>query len=595
MSTDPDQNDRLDIDLTDELPILIETAVLESEDRVTMTVADDDTGEHTAHFLTLTPHEAQSVETLKNDLERRAAKIEELERDIGRLSGRWLEIERHLIDKDTVIGDLTSALATARNENGERSAAQERLAAEIVDRDNQLASVLDRLDSLRAEANGARAELEQLQRERDAERDEIAKARADLEQRSVDAAPTSDQALREELDTLVSYVANRRLWWDDLESRAAAQALRIAELEREVAQRAAREQQFESLAMQETARADGVRAELVTEARRVEALEAELRELRAAPASNRSALDDVRNELNTARDALSGVSGERDRALEALAALREAQRVRDEEHARNLAIAEQHRATAERAAQAAAESLAASHANGADSGVSNAEVAAQLEAEIEHKRAELMSERATARERQERLAAITTDLEAARRQLAEARAQLDQVRADSARIERTLIDKDRALEARDERIRTLQSELDQKLGALQKLSAMDVSVQGLDTKMSERLRRTEVPERANTPALICLTSDAPRQYALAKRIMTIGRSSLCDIQILTHFVSREHAKITVSARNNVVIEDLGSTNGVFVNSVRIDRQQLRDGDLVTVGETQFRFIETMAH
>jgi pSer/pThr/pTyr-binding forkhead associated (FHA) protein len=59
-------------------------------------------------------------------------------------------------------------------------------------------------------------------------------------------------------------------------------------------------------------------------------------------------------------------------------------------------------------------------------------------------------------------------------------------------------------------------------------------------------------------------------------------------------VSREHARLIVD-RSRVVIEDLGSTNGVFVNSVRVDRQELRHSDLVTVGETQFRFLESAAH
>jgi pSer/pThr/pTyr-binding forkhead associated (FHA) protein len=80
-----------------------------------------------------------------------------------------------------------------------------------------------------------------------------------------------------------------------------------------------------------------------------------------------------------------------------------------------------------------------------------------------------------------------------------------------------------------------------------------------------------------------------------KGTITIGRSASCDIQILTHFVSREHARLTVSTRGGVVIEDLGSTNGVFVNSVRVDRHELHHGDVVTVGESQFRFLETMAH
>jgi hypothetical protein len=219
----------------------------------------------------------------------------------------------------------------------------------------------------------------------------------------------------------------------------------------------------------------------------------------------------------------------------------------------------------------------------------------RLEAEIAQEHSALAAERATVRERTEHLAAAEAKLEAALRQLAETQAQLDAARGDAARIERAVIDKDRALEARDQRIATLQKELDQKLGALRKLSAMEQSLQGLDSKMSERLRRDDSPvDQPNTPAFVCLTGDVPRQYALSKKTMTIGRSSRCDIQVLTHFVSREHARLTI-ARGTVVIEDLASTNGIFVNAVRIDRQELRHGDLVTIGETQFRYLESMAH
>jgi pSer/pThr/pTyr-binding forkhead associated (FHA) protein len=45
----------------------------------------------------------------------------------------------------------------------------------------------------------------------------------------------------------------------------------------------------------------------------------------------------------------------------------------------------------------------------------------------------------------------------------------------------------------------------------------------------------------------------------------------------------------------VHIEDLGSRNGVYVNAMRVDRHALQQGDLVTIGETQFRFMESMAH
>ena len=94
--------------------------------------------------------------------------------------------------------------------------------------------------------------------------------------------------------------------------------------------------------------------------------------------------------------------------------------------------------------------------------------------------------------------------------------------------------------------------------------------------------------------MICLTGDAPKRFPLTKKTITIGRGPQCDLQILTHFVSREHARITLSA-GRILIEDAGSRNGVFVNSVRVDRQVLQQGDLITIGDTQFRFVESMAH
>ncbi|HEX6994109.1 MAG TPA: FHA domain-containing protein [Gammaproteobacteria bacterium] len=101
------------------------------------------------------------------------------------------------------------------------------------------------------------------------------------------------------------------------------------------------------------------------------------------------------------------------------------------------------------------------------------------------------------------------------------------------------------------------------------------------------------PPAVGPAALVCLTSDPPCTYRIGERPLLIGRGPDCDVRIATHFVSREHARI-VRERDRILIEDLGSTNGVFVNAVPVDRGPLRDGDLVTIGETQFRF-EAEAH
>jgi len=76
--------------------------------------------------------------------------------------------------------------------------------------------------------------------------------------------------------------------------------------------------------------------------------------------------------------------------------------------------------------------------------------------------------------------------------------------------------------------------------------------------------------------------------------VVVGRDPLCDITYDDALLSRRHAEF-VAAGDQVTVRDLGSRNGVFVNSVRVDRRQLQQGDLVTIGETQFRFVESMAH
>ena len=52
--------------------------------------------------------------------------------------------------------------------------------------------------------------------------------------------------------------------------------------------------------------------------------------------------------------------------------------------------------------------------------------------------------------------------------------------------------------------------------------------------------------------------------------------------IKSKFVSRHHAQIT-SSEDGCYIEDLNSTNGVFVNDVRIKKQRLLSGDVISLG------------
>jgi pSer/pThr/pTyr-binding forkhead associated (FHA) protein len=52
--------------------------------------------------------------------------------------------------------------------------------------------------------------------------------------------------------------------------------------------------------------------------------------------------------------------------------------------------------------------------------------------------------------------------------------------------------------------------------------------------------------------------------------------------------------VMVGPRNSI-IEDLNSTNGVFVNGRKVTRQVLSDGDAITIGDTQFRYLARPLH
>jgi pSer/pThr/pTyr-binding forkhead associated (FHA) protein len=75
-----------------------------------------------------------------------------------------------------------------------------------------------------------------------------------------------------------------------------------------------------------------------------------------------------------------------------------------------------------------------------------------------------------------------------------------------------------------------------------------------------------------------------REFRLDRASLTIGRSAACEVQVLSGLVSRRHARLLVGPLG-VTVEDLGSRNGVYVNSARADGPVLlRSGDRVAVGD-----------
>ena len=80
-----------------------------------------------------------------------------------------------------------------------------------------------------------------------------------------------------------------------------------------------------------------------------------------------------------------------------------------------------------------------------------------------------------------------------------------------------------------------------------------------------------------------------KKFNLNRPQIIIGRSSKADIQIDQEAVSRNHCKI-INTGNAIMLRDMGSTNGTYVNDEMIDEYVLRDGDFIKVGRCIFKFL-----
>ena len=75
-------------------------------------------------------------------------------------------------------------------------------------------------------------------------------------------------------------------------------------------------------------------------------------------------------------------------------------------------------------------------------------------------------------------------------------------------------------------------------------------------------------------------------------VKTVGRTARADFILDAALVSRIHCRLTADKSDQLVVEDLGSTNGTKVNGQIVTRQVLRPGDVLTIGRVEFQVGET---
>jgi peptidoglycan hydrolase CwlO-like protein len=124
----------------------------------------------------------------------------------------------------------------------------------------------------------------------------------------------------------------------------------------------------------------------------------------------------------------------------------------------------------------------------------------------------------------------------------------------------------------------------------------DSRIQELEADIGRR-RAAVVDSAAQTgeeialegPARLLIRTDGNTDFVhVLGRRTRIGRGPDNELVLDTKHVSRYHA-VLLAGPVHTSIEDLNSTNGVFVNNRRVARQVLKDGDRVTIGRSEFRF------
>jgi two-component system, cell cycle response regulator len=102
-------------------------------------------------------------------------------------------------------------------------------------------------------------------------------------------------------------------------------------------------------------------------------------------------------------------------------------------------------------------------------------------------------------------------------------------------------------------------------------------------------RIAEKPVAKEACLVVIYGMELGKKYNIEASSMIIGRSSKCDVQIDQESVSRNHCKL-INTGKAVMVRDLGSTNGTYVNDGPVDEHVLRDGDLIKIGRTIFKFL-----
>ena len=94
--------------------------------------------------------------------------------------------------------------------------------------------------------------------------------------------------------------------------------------------------------------------------------------------------------------------------------------------------------------------------------------------------------------------------------------------------------------------------------------------------------------------VLSLDGEIVREFEINKPRFTIGRRPYNDVPIDNLAISGEHAAI-VQIGNDLILEDGGSTNGTLLNGTQVEKQLLKDGDVIEISKYHLRYFAGKGH
>ena len=135
------------------------------------------------------------------------------------------------------------------------------------------------------------------------------------------------------------------------------------------------------------------------------------------------------------------------------------------------------------------------------------------------------------------------------------------------------------------------NELANRSAKIESINEIEDAIQEIDYHESARNGDQEQFDRERVTRLLVGSNDGQElRFPLFKNRLTIGRTAHNDIQLNAQFISRRHAVIVTESSGTRIV-DWGSKNGIFINDKRVAEQILKNGDIVTIGATEFRYEE----